>query len=75
MIDGNWVFGKNTGGWLKMAAYDMLGTKIENRHSGPHEDAPQVVTKEVWENAHKDGAYSAKNMYNCITGKVTGLKL
>ena len=69
-IDQNtYVFGKNTGDWLKMVAYDISGRRIESRHSGPKNSAPQTVTKDVWENATKGGDYTIKNMNShCLSG-------
>ena len=49
-IDDNlYVFGKNTGGWLKMVAVDRTGANIKQRYIGPQNNAPHVVTKELWE--------------------------
>ena len=69
-IDGStYVFGKNTGQWLKMVAYDASGTHVENRHSGPQNNAPQTVTKDVWENANKGGDYTVTNLNEfCVAG-------
>ena len=64
-----YVFGKNTGTWLKMVAYDASGNRVENRHAGPANSAPQTVTKDVWENANKGGDYTVKSMNEfCVAG-------
>ena len=69
-IDGStYVFGKNTGIWLKMVAYDASGTHVENRYAGPENSAPQTVTKDVWENANRGGYYTVDNMNEfCVAG-------
>ncbi len=66
-----YVFGKDTGNWLKMVAYDASGNLVENRYSdtSTKHNAPQTVTKDVWENANKGGDYSVKNMNEfCVAG-------
>ena len=59
--DSTYVFGKNTEGFLKMVAVDLLGTKTEIRHLGPYNNAPEFVTKERWENGIR---MSNVNYYN-----------
>ena len=75
-IDQNtYIFGKNTGDWLKMVAYDMSVVsqplRVESRYSGPKNSAPQTVTKEVWENANIGGDYTINNMNEfCVSSGI-----